>query len=136
MEIYRKIRDYGNYEVSNLGNVRSIKTNRVLKLRNNKGYLQVNIFNDDGPKTFRIHRLVAEAFIPNTNNSPIVNHISGNKKDNRVENLEWCTPKENTNHAFKTLYKKALVIINKETNEVLYEIDVENCYYKTVYFKK
>ncbi|EPR9732925.1 HNH endonuclease [Enterobacter bugandensis] len=66
-----------------------------------KGYLRVNLFKDGSYKTFKIHRLVAETFIPNPNGKPEVNHLDGDKSNNRVENLEWSTSLENLRHAFQ-----------------------------------
>lgn len=107
-EIWRDVEGYDGYQVSNLGNVKSFKhcnKGRLLKpsLRNGYSFVQ---FGQHG-KCVNIHRLVAETFIPNLLNKPCVNHINGIKSDNRVENLEWCTPSENNLHATQTGLSKS-----------------------------
>ena len=67
--------------------------------KNFEGYKRVKLTQNGKRKSFLIHRLVALAYIPNTYNKPIVNHINSNRTDNRVENLEWVTHKENSQHA-------------------------------------
>lgn len=94
----------GEYDTSNKGRVKSrVKFfEKLLKLTNHSaGYKTVNIRN----KNEFVHRLVAQVFISNPDNKPIVNHINGIKTDNRVENLEWCTDKENIQHAKKSIKK-------------------------------
>jgi hypothetical protein len=117
IEVWKEIKGLeGFYEISNLGRVKSIS--RVVKSsiqkngfritkekikpsqNNGNGYLQLYVQINNKRKIYYTHRLVALAFIPNPNNKPEVNHINGDKSDNRVENLEWCTRKENINHAF------------------------------------
>lgn len=96
-ENWRKIADYQNYSVSDLGHVRNDKTGKLLKtVKHPNGYLVVNLY--PTRKTFKVHRLVAEAFIANPNNYPIINHKNEVKDDNRVENLEWCTYEYNNNY--------------------------------------
>ena len=104
-EIWRDIAGYkGLYQVSNLGNVKSLNYNRtgkerVLKPKTNRnGYLQVVLSKDNKQKFFYVHRLVALHFIPNTNNLPEVNHIDENKSNNCVTNLEWCSSKYNNTY--------------------------------------
>lgn len=90
------------YYISNTGLIKNINTNKILKLRKNcRGYLKTNISINGKLKTVFIHRLVAITFIPNPNNYPQVNHKDGNKENNNVENLEWCSPKQNIEHAIK-----------------------------------
>lgn len=95
------------YEVSDGGLVRSLGGRRgthgkVLKGFNYKGYRKVDLCINSKKRTFQVHRLVAEAFIPNPDNLPKVNHIDGVKHNNAVSNLEWCTHTENMHHAWRT----------------------------------
>ena len=100
---WRDIKDYeGLYQVSGTGEVRSLISNRILVKCNTGKYLQVTLCKDGKQKNFLVHRLVAEAFIPNPNNKPEVNHKSEVKTDNRVENLEWIWHKDNINHGTRT----------------------------------
>ena len=91
------------YQISSFGNLKSFKKNKdgiILKQTNKKGgYFSVVLIFNNKIKYTRIHRLVAESFILNPENKKHVNHIDGNKQNNNVSNLEWNTPKENTNHA-------------------------------------
>ena len=96
-EVWRPIADYENYEVSSFGNVRNKNTGRVLKPANQGGYYNVGLSNVK-TKSYPIHRLVALAFISNPENKLHVNHIDKNSLNNRLENLEWTTPKENNIH--------------------------------------
>lgn len=102
-EEWRVIEQYPHYEVSNKGNVRHIgKGNRKL-CYSATGYMTVYIRHNGKYKNLRVHRLVAMAFIPNPQNKPHVNHIDGNKVNNKAENLEWCTPSENEQHKVNVL---------------------------------
>ncbi len=96
-EIYKPIDGY-DYEISNTGQVRSVRTGRILKQFLVNGYLRVGLSKDGVEKKFYIHRLVAQAFIPNPKNKPQIDHIDGNKQNNRVDNLRWVTSKENNNN--------------------------------------
>lgn len=118
MEIWKDITGYeGYFQVSNLGNFRSL--DRRIKYKDSgtrlypgkpllketilDGYQRIVLMKEATKKRFMCHRIVAQEFIPNPENKPFVNHINGNKSDNRVENLEWCTQSENELHSFRNL---------------------------------
>lgn len=128
-EIWEKIEKFENYEVSNLGNVRSFikeKNGVVLKpQKNKKGYYQVLLYKNKKPHPKRLHRLVAQAFIPNPENKPQVNHIDGNKLNNCVNNLEWCTNSENQIHAYKNGLEKP------KTQRKIRQYDIDGNYIKS-----
>lgn len=103
---YRTIKDFNNYLIGNNGEVYNKQTNHSKMPTSNKtgkGYLYVDLYNGNKRARKYIHRLVAETYIPNPQNKPYVNHIDGNPHNNLVENLEWCTPLENVEHASKII---------------------------------
>lgn len=98
-EIWKDIKGFeGLYQVSNMGRVRSLRKNIILKSRIARGYEGVTLCANNIHKDYYIHRMVANAFIPNPNNYPIVNHKDENKTNNCVDNLEWCTQEYNVNY--------------------------------------
>jgi len=123
MEVWKKIKGFENYEVSNYGNVKrnectvvysngqvtkyKLKHLKQEKNRPNKlgCYKRVTLCVNNNTKRFQVHRLVAEYFIPNTQNKKCVNHIDGNPSNNNVSNLEWCTHQENERHSYDVLGK-------------------------------
>lgn len=116
-EIWKDIKGYeGLYQISNLGNLISIKHNTIkpIIVFKSQRYLRSNLWKDGKYKTFSIHRLVAEAFLPNLNNFPVVNHKDGNKLNNRVDNLEWCTQSYNVKESYRLGLQKILTPPMKE----------------------
>lgn len=102
IEEWRGVPNYeGLYEISDLGNVKSLYSNKILKPSVDKyGYVRFSATKDKKQKTLRIHRLVAELFVPNPLNLPQVNHIDGNKLNCTKSNLEWSTDSDNKLHAY------------------------------------
>lgn len=143
-EIWKEISGYeGYFEVSNLGNFRS--KDRVIKYKSNgtrlypgkflktetivEGYQRIVLMKEAIKKRYMCHRLVAQEFVPNPDNKPYVNHINGNKADNRAENLEWVTQSENELHSHsvlgntmrgKTYSKKVEAIFPKEGDRIVF----------------
>jgi hypothetical protein len=101
MEIWKDIPNYeGLYQASNLGRIKSFLMNRELILKTPTGYLGYSYVNLKG-KLFRVHRIIGNTFLKNEKNFREINHKDGNKTNNKVENLEWCTRSYNMKHAFK-----------------------------------
>lgn len=131
-EIWKDIKDYeGYYQVSNLGRIRSLdryvntgikhstqvfRRGKLIKpFIDRDGYLVLTLSKNYKLKYFRVHRLVAEAFIENLNDLPYINHKDENKQNNKVDNLEWCTQKYNVNYGTAN-YRKA-VTLGKPVNQ-------------------
>lgn len=115
-EVWKDIKGYEKlYQVSNLGNIKTLDYNHTKKehllkpILQQDGYYAVNLMKNGKRKRLRINRIVASAFLGESN--LVVNHKNGNKLDNRVENLEWCTCKENTKHAMNTGLIKTIPIM-------------------------
>lgn len=130
-EIWKSIND--RYSVSNLGNVKSnyAGKERILKpYKNHDGYLKVDLRSKGKRKTESVHRLVAQAFIPNPDNLPEVNHKDENKENCRADNLEWCTTLYNCNYGTRNKRKaenckKKIYSVDKKGNIVHYDSVVE-----------
>ena len=148
-EEWRDVVGYENvYQVSNLGNVRSVdryynqvngkngncnhiyKGRTLKQFKNNAGYMQVQLSYRYKSIPKRVHRLVAEAFLDNPNNYKCVNHIDGSKENNNVNNLEWCSYSHNNRHAremglnkgisYKTRCKRAIEYIKEHYYEMIF----------------
>lgn len=132
----------GLYEVSNLGKVKSLNYNNtkqekiLSQVKKDNGYLYVNLYQKGNSKNFRVHRLVANAFIDNPSNLPCVNHKDENKENNQVYNLEWCTHKYNTNYGTTQQRKVAntdyKAFQDKRVASTDWKTKVANTDYKTI----
>ena len=116
-EIWKDITNYDGYMVSNMGRIMSKKTKQLIirKLTTAwDGYMEVGLYRSGKMIRLKVHRLVAQAFIPNPENKPEVNHIDFDRRNNILANLEWCTSQENRRH---TSYNK-MMSRTKNTNPI------------------
>lgn len=132
MEVWRDIKGYeGLYQVSNLGDVKRIKGercyyDRIIKQKKSwSGHMYVMLSKDGIRKNLRVHRLVADSFIPNPNNYPIINHRDENPSNNNVDNLEWCTQKYNMNYG--TIIQRA-----RENNPQCIKCKIDDTIYLSI----
>jgi hypothetical protein len=129
-EEWRPILECEKYFVSNLGRIKSLKGSKEIILKPatlKKGYLIVGVRQSGVSRSFRVHRLVAAAFIPNPDNKPQVNHIDGDKLNNCVSNLEWCSNRENVVHAFASgLVNRDTFVSSKLTFDIADEMRSRN----------
>ena len=144
MEIWKPIKNFEKYEVSNYGNVRSkvIKrskdqnkmpeiTYKILKPHFQRGYYTVQISNDYFILRKLVHRLVAEAFLPNPNNYPVINHKDEDGLNNHVDNLEWCTNEYNANYGTRNLRIQNFHKMNDTNKKKVNQYDLNGTLIKT-----
>lgn len=127
-----KIKDFPDYHITTSGQVYSLdfhRTGRIKRLKykiSTDGYLSVGLYKDKKCSYKRINRLVAEAFIPNPENKPQVNHKNGIKTDNRVENLEWMTDKENKQYNYNVLGHRGSMFMRRGSDNPLSKLVVQS----------
>lgn len=125
-ETWKPIIGYeSRYIISNKGEVKSLKRNKLLKKELRRNYWSVQLYNGSKFKHFSIHRLVGIHFIENPNNLPFINHIDENKLNNNANNLEWCTASYNINYGTsiqKAIEKKSIPVMQLDKNENLINI--------------
>jgi hypothetical protein len=127
-EIWRTVEEFPEYEVSNLGRVKSLNYNGtkqavVLKpVKQKKGYLKIGLYKNKKYYSRQIHRLVATAFIDNPDKLPQVNHIDGDKNNNSVYNLEWCNNRYNQLHAINNGLRHTKKVAQYSKNGILIKV--------------
>lgn len=131
-EVWKDIKGYEDlYQVSNYGNVRSLNYNKTGKTRilrtitNNSGYIQVGLHKSGNMKLCTVHRLVAQAFIPNPDNLSIVNHKDYTKTNNTCDNLEWCNYEYNNNYGDRNAKLSNSLTNNIKTSIPILQLDLE-----------
>lgn len=121
-----------NIEITRSDNIKiKYKEKEIKSFKDKDGYLCVSLMNNGKQKTYKIHRLIAETFIPNPNNLPCVNHKDGNKQNNCVSNLEWCSYSWNNKHAYANNLKKRKKFSTKK-RKIKYVIEEKNFYYNSI----
>lgn len=136
MTEWRKIKGFEHYSISNKGEVKNASGHTVKPFRTNGGYLQIHLFNDGERTKKYIHRLVAETFVKNPKKLPEVNHKDGDKMNNSVDNLEWCSRTSNLIHSYYVLKNHVKPVKCIETG-IIYPSthDAERatgCYHSTI----
>jgi hypothetical protein len=124
-EIWKEVKGFERYyRVSSIGRIMSIRTNKILKISLTKeGYNRIELNVNGNAQKFSLHRIVALSFIPEIDGKQYVNHINNIRNDNRIENLEWCTAKENQQHCIKE-GRKPSIAGNKNAMSILTEQQV------------
>lgn len=129
-ENWKIIKGFSRYMISDKGRVKSLISDKILKPMDNGKYYQIKLFSDD-KKAIRplIHRLVCQHFVDNPNNLPSVNHKDEDKHNNCVENLEWCSMKENCNHGTRN-ERMAKSKVNGKTAKAVLQFDLKGNFIK------
>lgn len=120
--IWKKISENENYSINELGQVRNDITNKIRKPFQNKqnNYFYIDLWKDNKVKKYPIHRLIAEAFIPNPLNKPTVDHIDGNRSNNSIDNLRWATYSEQNSRFNTNGVRSEEIIVTNINNEKIY----------------
>jgi hypothetical protein len=123
---WKIIKEFPNYSVSQYGDIKrnDISTSKIPTLGTNT-YLSINLYYNGKHKFRTVHRIVAEAFIPNPDNLPCVNHIDGDKTNNHYKNLEWCNHSNNMKHAYESGIRKPHNKWNNEKEVFQYDLEGE-----------